>query len=81
VLPTPGTGFLVAERRTATHLRLDVYPDGGLTRLRCYGELPPEVRLELYERFCDVLPAEHQEFQANEASDSRHAPPADHTSG
>ena len=32
--------FLVAERRTATHLRLDVYPDGGLTRLRCFGELP-----------------------------------------
>ena len=67
-----------AERRTATHLRLDVYPDGGLTRLRCFGELPQEVRKELYERFWETLPAEHQEFLANHASDPRYAPPADH---
>ncbi len=29
--------FLISDRRRATHLRLDVYPDGGLTRLRCFG--------------------------------------------
>jgi allantoicase len=72
--------FLVADRRTATHLRLDVYPDGGLTRLRCFGELPQEVRKDLHERFWEVLPAEHQEYLANHAGDPRIAPPADHTS-
>ena len=31
--------FLVDERRPATHVRLDVYPDGGMARLRVWGEL------------------------------------------
>ena len=69
--------FLVDERRTATHLRLDVYPDGGLTRLRCFGELPEEVRKELYERFWESLPTEHQQFLTEHANDPRYAPPAD----
>jgi allantoicase len=64
VLPDTRHRFLVAERRTATHLRLDVYPDGGLARLRCYGDLPAEVRKELAERFAQVLPAEHREYPA-----------------
>ena len=72
--------FLVAERRPATHLRLDVYPDGGLTRLRCFGELPQEVRKEMYERFWEALPAEHQEYLASHAADPRSAPSADHAS-
>ncbi len=71
--------FLVETRRPATHLRLDVYPDGGLTRLRCFGELPEEVRKDLYERFWDVLPAEHQQFLTDTDSDPRTAPPADET--
>jgi allantoicase len=71
--------FLVETRRPATHLRLDVYPDGGLTRLRCFGELPEEVRKDLYERFWDVLPAEHQQFLTDTDSDPRTAPPADQT--
>ena len=54
--------YVIPERRTATHLRLDVYPDGGLTRLRCFGELPEEVRKELYERFWHALPIEHQQL-------------------
>lgn len=54
--------FLVDTRRPATHLRLDVYPDGGLTRLRCFGELPAEVRLGLYQRFWEVLPEGHRQF-------------------
>jgi allantoicase len=62
VLPDTRHRFLVGERRTATHLRLDVYPDGGLTRLRCHGELPTEVRNELSERFAEVLPAEHRNY-------------------
>jgi allantoicase len=63
--------FLVAERRASTHLRLDVYPDGGLTRLRCFGELPEDTRAELYERFWEALPTEHQQFLTRHASDPR----------
>ena len=35
--------FLVADDRPVTHVRLDVYPDGGMARLRVWGELvdPP----------------------------------------
>jgi allantoicase len=65
--------FLVPERRTATHLRLDVYPDGGLTRLRCFGALPEEVRKDLYERFWESLPIEHQQFLTRHANDPRDA--------
>lgn len=69
------------ERRTATHLRLDVYPDGGLTRLRCFGELPQEVRLELSERFFAALPPGHQDFLAAHPNDPGAAPPADLAGG
>jgi allantoicase len=62
--------FPVAERRPATHLRVDVYPDGGLTRLRCFGELPREVRKEMYERFWEALPIEHQQFLTRHATES-----------
>jgi allantoicase len=31
--------FLVDEQRPLTHVRLDVYPDGGMARLRVWGEL------------------------------------------
>jgi allantoicase len=41
--------FLV-EPRIASHVRLDVYPDGGLARLRVYGELVPEALSALRER-------------------------------
>lgn len=52
--------FLVSDRRLATHLRLDVYPDGGLTRLRCFGEVPEAVRENLWERFLSLLPEHHR---------------------
>jgi|GEM_PF-2607102 allantoicase len=34
--------FLVGYRSPCTHIRLDVLPDGGLARLRAYGEVEPE---------------------------------------
>jgi allantoicase len=34
--------FLLPAGRVASHIRLDVYPDGGLARLRVFGELIPE---------------------------------------
>jgi hypothetical protein len=44
--------------------------------LRCFGELPEEVRKELYERFWESLPIEHQQFLTRHASDPQYAPPA-----
>ena len=68
--------FLVETRRPATHLRLDVYPDGGMTRLRCWGEVPDAVREDLYRRFWEVLPEEHQQYIEAHA-DPEEAPPTD----
>ena len=57
-----------------------MYPDEGLTRLRCFGELPREARAELYERLWEVLPDEHQEYLARHGSDVLPAPPTVHSS-
>ncbi len=54
--------FLVGTRRPATHLRLDVYPDGGLTRLRCFGEIDATEREHLYARYFASLPTSHRAF-------------------
>jgi allantoicase len=54
--------FLVAEQRAATHIRLDVYPDGGLSRLRVHGRIPDEVRDQLRQRFWDTLPEQHKQI-------------------
>src|SRR5262249_6506835 len=37
--------FAVADRRRVTHLRLTIYPDGGVARLRAEGEGVPDPRL------------------------------------
>ena len=49
--------FRTHPRRTATHVRLDVYPDGGLARLRLYGDLTTDARATLARRWWDRLPA------------------------
>jgi allantoicase len=54
--------FVPETDRPATHLRLDVYPDGGLTRLRCYGEIPDDVLQQLRQTFWDALPEEHRRY-------------------
>jgi allantoicase len=43
--------FRLAGDRPATHVRLDVYPDGGLARLRLRGHLVPEAARDLETRF------------------------------
>lgn len=42
--------------RAATHLRLDVYPDGGLARVRVLGTLTDQGRLELGLRWFNTMP-------------------------
>jgi allantoicase len=43
--------------RPATHVRLDIYPDGGLARLRLYGDLTADARTALARQWWDRLPA------------------------
>jgi allantoicase len=42
--------------RTATHVRLDVFPDGGLTRLRLYGTLSEAGRADVQRRWDAAQP-------------------------
>lgn len=42
-----------------THVRLDVYPDGGIARLRVHGTLTPESRAAATTRFLNLLPDDH----------------------
>jgi allantoicase len=48
--------FLVQPAEPATHVRLEVYPDGGLARLRVLGEIVPDALGRLRERYA----ASHQ---------------------
>jgi allantoicase len=43
----------------ATHVRLEIHPDGGLARLRLFGELTADGRARLGLRWFDRLPADH----------------------
>ena len=40
-------------------MRLDVFPDGGMARLRLHGQLVPAARSELALRFLNLLPDDH----------------------
>ena len=42
----------------ATHVRLEIHPDGGLARLRLFGELTAEGRARLGLRWFDRLPTD-----------------------
>ncbi len=48
--------YPVADRRRWTHVRLSIYPDGGLARLRINGEIVPEALAGLRRRWRDALP-------------------------
>jgi allantoicase len=45
--------FLVKDARRATHVRIDVFPDGGMARVRLWGELAPEGRDDLVRRWTE----------------------------
>ena len=48
--------FAVPGRPTAGQVRLDVYPDGGMARLRVFGVPTPSARTALANRFLRLLP-------------------------
>jgi allantoicase len=51
--------FRLAAGREVTHVRLDVHPDGGMARLRLWGELSASGRDDLALRWYNLLPAGH----------------------
>ncbi|MEU2596078.1 allantoicase [Streptomyces hirsutus] len=68
-------GFAVPADRRLTHLRLSQYPDGGIARLRVYGEVVPDpVWLEALGTF-DVVALENG-GRVEDASDRFYSPPA-----
>jgi allantoicase len=52
--------FPVVGTSPVTHLRLDVYPDGGLSRFRAFGEIDPVGRQHLQRRWWEALPEAHR---------------------
>ncbi|GLY67057.1 allantoicase [Amycolatopsis taiwanensis] len=46
--------FVVVDARELTHLRLDIYPDGGMARLRLFGALTEAGRKAFTQRFLDA---------------------------
>jgi len=51
VQPDTGHRFLIAGSPVATHVRLDVIPDGGSARLRVNGEIVPDALAALRQRW------------------------------
>jgi allantoicase len=47
--------FALTETREATDVRLDIYPDGGMARLRLFGGLTEQGRKTVTTRFADSL--------------------------
>jgi len=56
-----GWGGLPAVPPTATHVRLDVYPDGGLARLRIHGAVTADGLEAAWHRWWDALPQPHRD--------------------
>ena len=61
VQPDTRHRFLVDHAHPVTHVRLDVYPDGGLARLRCNGEIDPDALDALGRGWWDSLPPAHRD--------------------
>jgi allantoicase len=56
VQPDTRHRFAIDDGDVATHVRLDVLPDGGLARLRINGEIIDEALAQLRQRWQDALP-------------------------
>ena len=56
LLPDTRHRFRLDAGAEATHVRLDVYPDGGMARVRLYGDLTAQARADLGLRWLNLLP-------------------------
>ena len=50
--------FAVASGPAVSEVRLDIFPDGGLSRLRVHGKVAPEARTAITDRWLGLLPAD-----------------------
>ncbi len=57
LLPDTEHRFRLRATESATNVRLDIYPDGGLSRLRLNGFVAPEARDAVAQRWLALLPA------------------------
>ena len=60
LLPDTRHRFRLTTGGQVTHVRLDIYPDGGMARVRLHGELPDAARADLTDRWFATLPAGQQ---------------------
>ncbi|WP_330254354.1 allantoicase [Nocardia sp. NBC_00565] len=51
--------FRIGAGESVTHVRLDVYPDGGVARLRVHGEIDPATLVADTVAWLDALPEPH----------------------
>jgi len=51
--------FRLGALRPMTHIRMDVFPDGGLARVRLYGSMDPAQRRMIGLRWFNALPETH----------------------
>lgn len=51
--------FRIGQDQPVTHVRLDVFPDGGISRLRVHGELTADAQRDSVTRWLDLLPEAH----------------------
>ncbi len=63
--------FVVDDPAVATHVRLDVIPDGGLARLRINGEITPEALAALGQRWLDARPGAQRRTAAAGQDDEK----------
>jgi allantoicase len=61
VQPDTRHRFLIEGSAPVTHVRLDVYPDGGLARLRCHGQIEPDALEALGRQWWGALPQSHRD--------------------
>jgi len=54
--------FRVEDERKVTHLRLNIFPDGGVARLRVHGDVEPDERVFAPEREVDLASMENGGF-------------------
>lgn len=59
LLPDSKNEFTVSDPAPATHLRLNIYPDGGVARLRALGEVVPELEQLRREGEVNLAAIEH----------------------
>jgi allantoicase len=58
LLPDTEHRFRLAGNQPARRVRLDIYPDGGISRLRLLGAVPADEQPAITERWLGLLPAD-----------------------